>query len=84
MDLNGRNHTGIAIAQTTSKGGSRFSSARAFLNPIRNCQNLHIMLDSVVTRILFDGNKGVIGVEFVHNKKLYRVVVDKEVIVSGG
>lgn len=84
MDLNGRTHTGFAIAQTTSRNGSRLSTARAFIRPAKNRRNLHIMLNSTVTRILFDQNKQAVAVEFVHNDQLHRVNVRKEVIVSGG
>ncbi|KAF7399439.1 hypothetical protein HZH68_008031 [Vespula germanica] len=84
VDLNGRTHTGFAIAQTTSRNGSRLSTARAFLRPARNRPNLHIMLNSTATKILFDNNKRAVGVEFVHDGKLNRVSVAKEVVVSGG
>ncbi|KOC62384.1 Glucose dehydrogenase [acceptor] [Habropoda laboriosa] len=83
-DLNGRTHTGFAIAQTTSRNGSRLSTARAFLRPARNRPNLHIMLNSTATRVLFDNNKRAVGVEFVHDDKLHRVSVAKEVVISGG
>ncbi|KAK0085912.1 hypothetical protein PV325_004252 [Microctonus aethiopoides] len=84
VDLNGRTHTGFAIAQTTSRNGSRLSTARAFIRPAKNRRNFHIMLNSTVTRILFDQNKQAVAVEFVHNNQLHRVNVRKEVIVSGG
>ncbi|XP_033217048.1 glucose dehydrogenase [FAD, quinone]-like [Belonocnema kinseyi] len=84
VDLNGRNHTGFAIVQTTTKNGSRFSVARAFVQPARNRPNFHVILNSTVTKIIFDEKKQAVGVEFVRNGKLQRVGVDKEVIVSGG
>ncbi|XP_023287481.1 glucose dehydrogenase [FAD, quinone] [Orussus abietinus] len=84
VDLNGRTHTGFAIAQTTSRNGSRLSTARAFLRPAKNRRNLHIMLNSTVTRILFDKNKRATQVEFVHNGRIHRVGVGKEVVISGG
>ncbi|KAH0954706.1 hypothetical protein HN011_007305 [Eciton burchellii] len=84
VDLNGRTHTGFAIAQTTSRNGSRLSTARAFLRPARNRPNLHIMLNSTATKILFDENNRAVGVEFVHNGMVKRVSVLKEVVVSGG
>lgn len=84
VDLNGRAHTGFAIAQTTSRNGSRLSTSRAFLRPARNRPNLHIMLNSTATRILFDENNRAVGVEFVHDGKIQRVSVAKEVVVSGG
>lgn len=84
VDLNGRTHTGFAIAQTTSRNGSRLSTSRAFLRPARNRPNLHIMVNSTATRILFDENNRAVGVEFVHDGKIQRVSVAKEVVVSGG
>lgn len=84
VDLNGRTHTGFAIAQTTSRNGSRLSTARAFLRPARNRSNLHIMLNSTATKILFDQNKQAVGVEFLYNDQIRRVNVLKEVVVSGG
>lgn len=42
------------------------------------------MLNSTVTRILFDNNKRAVGVEFDHDGKIHRVSVAKEVVVSGG
>lgn len=84
MDLNGRNHTGFAISQSTTNKGARVSTARAFLHPVQKRQNLHVMLNSTATKILFDDNKRAIAVEFVHNNTLHRVNVLKEVIVSGG
>lgn len=84
VDLNGRTHTGFTIAQTTSRNGSRLSTARAFLRPARNRPNLHIMLNSTATKILFDESNRAIGVEFVHDGMLKRVSVAKEVVVSGG
>jgi len=84
VDLNGRTHTGFAIAQTTSRNGSRLSTARAFLRPARNRPNLHIMLNSTATKILFDENDRAVGVEFVHDGMTKQVSVAKEVVVSGG
>lgn len=53
-DLNGEFHTGIAIAQTTNRNGSRLSVARAFLRPAKHRANLHIMLNATVTKILIN------------------------------
>lgn len=84
LDLNGRNHTGFAIGQSTSRRGSRYSTARAFLRPARNRHNLHIMLNSTATRIIFNNNKTAIAVEFYKNGKFIKIGVNREVIVSGG
>lgn len=72
------------IAQTNSFQGSRFSSARAFVRPARNRPNFHVMLNSTVTKIIFDKNKRAVAVEFFKNGKLNKVGINKEVVVSGG
>jgi len=51
-DLNGIRHTGFAIAQTTSRNGSRLSTAKAFLRPAKDRPNLHLLLNTTVTRVL--------------------------------
>lgn len=86
QDLNGGNTTGFMIAQMTSKNGIRQSSARAFLRPIRDRPNLHILLNTTVTKVLLHPmTKSAHGIEIIdqigHTRK---VLSKKEVIVSGG
>lgn len=84
-DLNGVYHTGFAIAQTTNKNGSRLSSARAFLRPFKNRRNLHILMNSTVTRVLINSNtKSAYGIEVLNNGAKQVIYASKEVIVSGG
>ncbi|XP_067007795.2 glucose dehydrogenase [FAD, quinone] [Anabrus simplex] len=84
-DLNGAQITGFTVAQTTSRNGSRVSSAKAFLRPAANRENLHILLNATATKILMDTNtKQVRGVEFFHEGRKKTVRVGKEVVVSGG
>lgn len=86
QDLNGGNTTGFMIAQMTSKNGVRQSSARAFLRPVRDRPNLHILLNTTVTKVLLHPmTKSAHGIEIIdqigHTRK---VLSKKEVIVSGG
>ncbi|XP_017785104.1 PREDICTED: glucose dehydrogenase [FAD, quinone] [Nicrophorus vespilloides] len=84
-DLNGAFHTGFSIAQTTNKNGSRLSTARAFLRPFKNRRNLHILLNSTVTKVLINQTtKTAYGVELLHNGRKQVVYTNKEIIVSGG
>lgn len=74
------------IAQTTSKNGIRMSSSRAFIRPVQDRPNLHIMLNTTVTKVLVHPkSKNAQGVEIVdgfgHTTK---ILSKKEVIVSGG
>lgn len=86
QDLNGANNTGFMIAQTFSKNGIRYSSARSFLRPASNRQNLHIMINTTATRVLIDPTtKTVRGVEIIDKDgHMKRINAKKEVIVSGG
>lgn len=67
------------------KNGTRWSTSRAFLHPIRNRKNLFVTKNSLVTKVLIDPNtKRAFGVEFVKNNRKYYVRARKEVILSSG
>ncbi|CAG2053533.1 unnamed protein product [Timema podura] len=84
-DMNGRNFSGFTVAQMNTRNGSRVSSARAFLRPVRDRPNLHIMLNTTVSKILIDKQSTrMYGVEFIRDGKKQTVQVSKEVILSGG
>ncbi|XP_050590924.1 glucose dehydrogenase [FAD, quinone]-like [Bombus affinis] len=84
-DINGKRQTGFTIAQGTIRHGSRCSTAKAFLRPIRTRKNLHVVVEAHVTKILIDpSSKMAYGVEFVRDGKTLRVRSKKEVIVSAG
>ncbi|XP_039276822.1 glucose dehydrogenase [FAD, quinone]-like [Nilaparvata lugens] len=71
--------------QATVKKGRRVSAAKAYLEPIKNRANLHVLEKARVTKILLDSiTKRVIGVEFVKNRKKRYVYSRKEVILSSG
>lgn len=86
QDLNGANQTGFMIAQTTSKNGIRYSSARAFLRPASKRQNLHILVNTTASKVLINPDtKSITGVEIVlKDGHTRRINAKKEVIVAGG
>jgi choline dehydrogenase-like flavoprotein len=61
-DLNGDDRERVGPATRTIKNGRRISSAWAFLRPVRRRPNLTIAVDTMVNRVLFEGDKAV-GVE---------------------
>ncbi|GLH01009.1 Glucose dehydrogenase [acceptor] [Gryllus bimaculatus] len=84
-DFNGEKQTGFSYIQSTTKNGTRWSSSRAFLHPVRNRRNLHVKKRALVTRILIHPeNKTAYGVEYRHNGVTYRVRATREVILSAG
>lgn len=85
-DLNGKSQRGFMITQMTSKEGIRFSSSHAFLRPIKNRKNLHIMLNTIVTKVLINfSTKKAFGVEIIRGNGKKEVIFSaKEVVVCGG
>lgn len=50
-DINGEKQTGFMIAQGTIRRGSRCSTSKAFLRPARLRKNLHIAMNTHVTKV---------------------------------
>lgn len=84
-DINGDKQTGFALYQYTMRRGTRCSTAKAFIRPIRLRKNLHISLYSHVTRILIDpATRRAFGVEYIRNGRKRRILAKNEVILSAG
>lgn len=85
VNYNGKKQVGVSHIQTTTKDGYRVSSNRAYIDPIKSRQNLHVQAATLVTKILIDEVKKVAtGVEFYHDKKLHTIKATREVIISAG
>lgn len=73
------------IISGTIRRGSRCSTAKAFLRPVRNRPNLHIALNAQVTKVVIDPKtKMATGVSFLRNDRPHFVKAQKEVILSAG
>ncbi|XP_068623662.1 glucose dehydrogenase [FAD, quinone]-like [Battus philenor] len=84
-EVNGPNQMGIVQSQQTIKDGIRHSTARAFLSPIKDRENLHVMKNAYVTKILFyPESTKVSGVLVKKNDIEIEIRARKEVIVSAG
>lgn len=84
-DINGQRQMGIMVPQGTIRNGSRCSTAKAFLRPARLRKNLHVILNTLVTRIDINNvTKATSGVELMKSNTRYYVRVDKEVLLSAG
>ena len=83
-DFNGENQEGIGYYQTTQKDGKRCSAAKAYLVPSLDRENLTVMTDTNVNKIIFE-NKKAVGVECLNEAgELVSVNATKEVILSSG
>jgi choline dehydrogenase len=77
----------VGMIQQAIHNDRRLSTASAYLEPHRNRKNLHIIINSTATKILFEDNthhKRATGVEFHKDGKTFKFQVSKEVIVSAG
>ncbi|XP_031786034.1 glucose dehydrogenase [FAD, quinone]-like [Nasonia vitripennis] len=87
IDYNTGELIGTARMQYTKIDGARQSTNGAFIRPIRGQRhNLHIRVNSRVTKVLIDPNtRQTTGVEYVDKSgNLKRVYARKEVILSAG
>jgi choline dehydrogenase len=83
QDFNGATQEGVGVYQITTKGGRRMSAARAFLHPAMKRPNVHVEMNALATRILFEGKRA-IGVEYLHNGEKKTARAGREIILSGG
>ncbi|KAJ7105431.1 alcohol oxidase [Mycena crocata] len=94
LDMNSGAPLGIGWTQSTIKNGSRSSSATSYLAPqFMHRPNLHIMLNTMATRIMQSGSKNgepeFQTVEFAPisggaNSTRFRATAKKELILSTG
>lgn len=82
-DLNGYRQEGFGTMDMTVKQGVRCSTAKAYLKPALSRKNLSVQRRTLITRILFNGNRA-IGVETFTRGKLETVYANREVILCGG
>ena len=88
LDYNGASQIGISLTQhTINRRGIRWSTAKAFLHPVRHRSNLFVWTGKSVTSLVLDGDR-VTGVKVVDtnglNSKEVVIRGRKEVILSAG
>ena len=88
LDYNGREQLGFSQAQQTVKNGVRWSTAQAFLHPVRHRENLFVWTGKSVQRLKIEGSK-VLGVYVVDTDEYKTgettfIAARKEVILSAG
>src|SRR5262249_35014536 len=82
-DYNGASQEGIVMSQATIARGRRQSTARAYLDPIRNRQNLHIETGALGQALTFDGAR-CSGVRYAVGDAVREAGAAREVVVCGG
>lgn len=74
---------GFSQTMVTQKRGARWSTADAYLKPIRKRSNLTVLTESQAQRVVFDGTAAV-GVEYVSGGVVRTVRAAREVVLAGG
>ncbi len=81
QDFNGERQEGVGVYQVTQKNGERWTAARAYLGQKR--ENLTILTDALVERILFEDDR-VWGVAYQRDGKAREIKAKRAVILAGG
>lgn len=82
-DFNGSDPEGFGLRQSTIRNGRRESMATAFLHPVANRPNLTVLTDTLVDRVVFDGQRAVgLAVETAGQRRV--IAARREVILSAG
>jgi choline dehydrogenase len=83
-DISGYCQEGFGVADRTVYNGERWSSARAYLDPVRKRSNLTIQTQAQVQKLVFDGTRAV-GVTYKNSARtLQTAYARKEIILSAG
>ncbi len=82
-DSNSNRDEGFGTFDVTIHNGVRQSIAKAYLDPIKFRNNLQIIKNSLVKKIIFK-NKVAVGIEYIKNNKIHKFYANKEVILSAG
>jgi choline dehydrogenase len=82
-DFNGAQFEGLALYDTTTKNGARWSTAKGYLDPVKARPNLTILTGALAQRIVIEGRRAV-GVTIRQGRRLRTLTARREVILSGG
>lgn len=85
FDCNGDEHLGVLTSQVTAYNGARWSAAKGFLGPAKDRKNLHVIKHAHVTKLEFNEDGSVVGVNFLIDETIpMKAFARKEVILSAG
>ncbi|XP_038122043.1 glucose dehydrogenase [FAD, quinone]-like [Culex quinquefasciatus] len=85
LDFNAEEHIGYGVCQHNIEGVTRASTAKAFLNPIKHRDNLHIIKNAFVVSLHYGSDNVVKGVNMIIDDESFQTAIaTKEVILSAG
>ncbi|AKM08143.1 Dehydrogenase (Polyethylene glycol dehydrogenase, alcoholdehydrogenase, L-sorbose dehydrogenase) [Pelagerythrobacter marensis] len=82
-DFNGAKQEGFGLYQVTQKGGERWSAARAYVEPLRERENLAILTGTLVERLVIEQGR-VTGVAIRRGSRRETLRARGGVVLSAG
>ncbi len=82
-DFNGARQEGIGLYQVTQKNGERWTAARAYLGEAKRRENLNILTDAMVERVLFENGRAW-GVAYVRDGQPRTIRAREAVVLAAG
>lgn len=82
-DFNGDSQQGVGLYEVTQKNAERWSTARAFLDPVNDRSNLTVIKFAHAQKIIIEDGVAT-GVDVEINGKRQQLIARKEVILSAG
>ena len=82
-DFNGASQEGFGYYEVTHKNGERWSTARAFLDPVMDRPNLNVITNALTEKVVIEDGRAV-GVNYRQGRMSKTVRANKEVILSAG
>ncbi|MCF2946632.1 choline dehydrogenase [Paraglaciecola aquimarina] len=82
-DFNAQERNGLGYYHVTQQNGQRCSAAKAYISSVKDRQNLTIITNALVEKIVIQ-NKKAVGVKVTLAGKSIKLNVTKEVLLSAG
>jgi choline dehydrogenase-like flavoprotein len=82
-DFNGARQDGVGIYQVTQRNGERWTAARAYLDPAKSRDNLTVLTDAMVERVMFEDGR-VWGVAYQRDGQAKVIRAKRAVVMAGG
>ena len=81
VDYNGKTQTGVSFAQFNIRDGRRWSTARAFVHPVRDRENLFVVTGKTVRSLSFSSGDE-LAVDGVHVVDTHEYATGQETVVK--
>lgn len=82
-DFNAGDNLGVSTFEVNQKRGTRWSSARGFLDPVRSRDNLEIVTGALSDKLMLEGRR-VQGIEFLRGGERCRARARIETLLAAG